>query len=660
MNDKSLLHLTLLLIGAVASIAIYLLGDYVISVYSDHAFSVIVTFIFFLLFFAYLLIRVRNRLVHNFIGEVPKNGLKEQVESINSISDLSKQEVFEKSVSIGKSVASILIKREVLRTVLLIVNLSIILIGGVLGTVLLRNQNDIVENQNLLIGIQNDLIINQNRRLDQQTYLQEANRRSNLVFLFSNIMDALDKELQDSDERKLTPQLISRIISLSQRLKPYRFLENDSLTVNEISPERGQLFTNLVKSEIHEESLNVILKEGNFQYTELTGIEFSSVSLNNIDFSNSRFQEVEFNNVEFNECIFENMSTNDIELDSTKFYSCTFNSTVLDCNIDDYSSFSNCKFDSSRIYSNDYSSESRLEFYGSEFINSSIDLYCDTISLIGTKFINTELEFRSKITYLDRPYFIDKDAWVASNFEDELRLKQIGYSSPLSKADSIEINYLIVESRSINYPLLTFNLDSSKYRFVNIGTDIDYEDFDGDKIKKLILVDTSKLLTPFFYYDVINSYHLPFEDKISGDLVSVVYDGVGNKMGNFLMKFYSIKRQSLSDSNDNSWNKWMYDSLSILEVELHDLRYEYPEFVSQFIIDNLRYKTLSLFDEEYSYKIHSQHVEFVDKKLNYVYEFNKSVDLDYFDNLIDFQKTMNEDNPSFLKYIESIQNLYLN
>jgi len=107
--------------------------------------------------------------------------------------------------------------------------------------------------QNKLVQQQNIKIEHQNKRLDQQTNLQEAERRSSLVFLFSNIMDAIDSELKDSLNKKdtLSKQLIGRIIALSTRLSPYRYLtEGDTLISHPLSPERGQLLVNLVESDL--------------------------------------------------------------------------------------------------------------------------------------------------------------------------------------------------------------------------------------------------------------------------------------------------------------------------------------------------------------------------------------------------------------------------
>lgn len=55
-------------------------------------------------------------------------------------------------------------------------------IGGLAGTVLLMNQNDLLNSQNALI--------------QRQMSLEEANRRSALVVLMSNIMDKVDREIE--------------------------------------------------------------------------------------------------------------------------------------------------------------------------------------------------------------------------------------------------------------------------------------------------------------------------------------------------------------------------------------------------------------------------------------------------------------------------------
>ncbi|HMX39511.1 MAG TPA: hypothetical protein PKD78_04255, partial [Saprospiraceae bacterium] len=143
------------------------------------------------------------------------------------------------------------------RWVVVVIQSLFVALGGMLGTVLLYNQNK-------LLTQQNELVRQQNKRLDQQTYLQEAERRSSLIFLMGNILDALNQELRADigapGVRDLSPQLIGRVIALSNSLRPYRYLGTDSLVTRELSPERGHLLLSIISSQIDPGSLRRIYR----------------------------------------------------------------------------------------------------------------------------------------------------------------------------------------------------------------------------------------------------------------------------------------------------------------------------------------------------------------------------------------------------------------
>jgi len=182
-------------------------------------------------------------------------------------------------------------------------------LGGLLGTILLYNQNK-------LLTQQNELMRQQSKRLDQQTYLQEAERRSSLNFLMGNMLDALDEELRSDvgqpGVRDISPQLIGRIISLSNSLRPYRYLDGDSLVARELSPERGQLLLSIIHSEIDRGSLRRVYRSADFSFADLrdavlsgeylAGINLSSANLNGatldeINLSNANLSNAEMNGV---------------------------------------------------------------------------------------------------------------------------------------------------------------------------------------------------------------------------------------------------------------------------------------------------------------------------------------------------------------------------
>lgn len=229
---------------------------------------------------------------------------------------------------------------------------------------LVKGQNNLVENQNNLFEIQNSLVKQQNKRIEQQTELIEADRRSSLVFLMGNIMDKIDEELKSNqnDDRTLSNELIGRISALSQSLKPYRYLKNDKLINQPLSPERGQLLLALVNTRldsvhtyplIYSETkfsradldeavmaraylsnarLNkadfteATLTESNFQKALLKEAELKKVvaygaNFKSADLSKADLQSGKFNGSNFTQAILEKANLKNAELDNTIFYS---------------------------------------------------------------------------------------------------------------------------------------------------------------------------------------------------------------------------------------------------------------------------------------------------------------------------------------------------
>jgi len=179
--------------------------------------------------------------------------------------------------------------------------IQIIILGfvGLFGSMLVYNQNILFKQQN--------------HRLDQQTYLQEAERRSSLIFLFSNILDKIDDELkvESNKERELSNQLIGRIIALTEALKPYKYLEKDSLIFSEISPERGQLLLALVNSEISSKSLQKIIWRANLSYADLRGAQLNDIDLSSANLESANFSEASLVDADFSGANLKNAKFND-------------------------------------------------------------------------------------------------------------------------------------------------------------------------------------------------------------------------------------------------------------------------------------------------------------------------------------------------------------
>ena len=179
--------------------------------------------------------------------------------------------------------------------------------------------------QTYILNTQNTLLLYQNNRLDQQVNLEEGSRRSSLVFLMSNLMDKIGEEAnQPNNNGRLSESLISRIISLSQAFRPYRYLENDQLIKQPLSPERGQLLLSLINSNLSIEVYQKIFSKANFSYSDLPGANLVDAFLREI---NLQYANLEGTNLQGADLDYANISF--ANLQNSDFKNATLNSSRL-------------------------------------------------------------------------------------------------------------------------------------------------------------------------------------------------------------------------------------------------------------------------------------------------------------------------------------------
>lgn len=150
--------------------------------------------------------------------------------------------------------------------------------------------------QTYILNTQNQLLAAQNDRLDQQINLEEGSRRSSLIFLMSNIMDRMGEELKAPNNPNdiLSDALIGRLVSLSQALRPYRYLENDKLIDQPLSPERGQLLISLTNSNLHKSTYQKLFTKADFSYADLQNAKFDESYMEGVELSFANLQGADF------------------------------------------------------------------------------------------------------------------------------------------------------------------------------------------------------------------------------------------------------------------------------------------------------------------------------------------------------------------------------
>jgi uncharacterized protein YjbI with pentapeptide repeats len=169
-------------------------------------------------------------------------------------------------------------------------------LGGLTGTLLLMNQNELLEAQNIKIDSQTILMQKQTELAQQQISLSEASRRSALVVLMSNIMDKVDREIESQqkglsfpqkEERKykLSQSLVGQIAALSHSFKPYRYMDGDTLIARALSPERGQLLITLTLLPLDTFTLNKLYQSATFESADLQRAVLNRADLSRVNLS---------------------------------------------------------------------------------------------------------------------------------------------------------------------------------------------------------------------------------------------------------------------------------------------------------------------------------------------------------------------------------------
>lgn len=342
-RDKTILGF---FFGCVIATCISIFGLKTLSIGIQNLFIGFISMTVLLSLVFFLVARYKDRILEKTIGISGKEVQELQISIKNIVSKIIDRD----SEGIKKSAHNIIQKATTIFAwqsykILVIRIFYTLFIGfaGLFGSVLIFNQNKLIENQNdlllnqndlfkkqnifvenqtELIKIQNKLIDQQNFRLDQQTNLVEANRRSSLVFLFSNVLDAIDQELVADrgkpNVRDLSDQLIARIIALANNLKPYQYLEKDQLISSPISPERGQILQNLIESNLDNDTYKKIYSKSNFQYSDLQNV--------NLEFKNLRFLDLRHSN-------FANSALIGCDFTNAKLDNCSFSNSILDFSI---------------------------------------------------------------------------------------------------------------------------------------------------------------------------------------------------------------------------------------------------------------------------------------------------------------------------------------
>lgn len=129
----------------------------------------------------------------------------------------------------------------------------------------------------------------QQQRLVEQAELIESVRSGNLIGLMNNMLDDIRQQAQPGIP--LSESLISRLAALSSTLRPYRYVNNDSLQARPVSPERAQLLVALLNLNLDTLQLSQILGSVTFDGADLGGIDLSYAYLSGASLNGANLRD---------------------------------------------------------------------------------------------------------------------------------------------------------------------------------------------------------------------------------------------------------------------------------------------------------------------------------------------------------------------------------
>jgi uncharacterized protein YjbI with pentapeptide repeats len=246
---------------------------------------------------------------------------------------------------------------------------SFIAIGAITSAVVMLRQNRIIVDQTE----------RQDRRFGELTEITQSIRQNNQVNLMSNVLNQVEEELNSNPPRKLSDPVIARIAALSFSFKPYRYFENDTLSENELSPERGQLLVALALMNIDSTSFDKIKKSTTFAKSDLRGVNLERVNLSGINLEDADLSYAELSGINISEGRMRRAKFVGVSAQNSNLSNSDLRSAVMT-----WSEFS-------------HSNMSRIDFSGADLSNSQLmstnlssSIFNFTM-LIGSSLIKSDL-----------------------------------------------------------------------------------------------------------------------------------------------------------------------------------------------------------------------------------------------------------------------------
>ncbi len=164
---------------------------------------------------------------------------------------------------------------------------GVVVLGSIVSSLIIYRQNKSFKLQ----------IQNHDSEMQKMKATVELLQKTNQVPLMNNILEEVGEELKHNPARTLTDATINRIAGLSSFLKPYQFIEKDSLSKKKYSVERGQLLQALLLMNINPRSFTQIKRSVVFAEADLSGADLKGLDLSGINLKGAYLKDVDLSSI---------------------------------------------------------------------------------------------------------------------------------------------------------------------------------------------------------------------------------------------------------------------------------------------------------------------------------------------------------------------------
>jgi uncharacterized protein YjbI with pentapeptide repeats len=160
---------------------------------------------------------------------------------------------------------------------------GVIVLGSIVSSLIIYRQN-----KSLKLQIQNH-----DKEMEEMTALVELVQKNNQEPLLRSILYEVSEELKRNPARKLTNDLINRIVALSSSLKSYQSIGHNSLSKKKYNTERGQLLKALILMNIDSSSFAQIKRHAVFAEADLRGADLKRSDMSGINLKEAHLKDAD-------------------------------------------------------------------------------------------------------------------------------------------------------------------------------------------------------------------------------------------------------------------------------------------------------------------------------------------------------------------------------